>query len=503
MSTIRKQSLISSVIVYAGFALGFVNIYLFTREGGFTKAQYGLTSIFINVASVIYAVAAFGMPAYISKFFPYYRAHLKPKENDQATWAMLIPLLGFTIALSLGILLKGPIINRVFSNAPEFIQYYYWIWPFAFGYTLFMILECFAWLYGRSILSNFFRELLFRLFITLLVVLTAAGIIKSFDGFVYGYAFTYLLLALLLFFLFLKRGEMRFTFRPSVVTRRFARKIRTMALFQWSSGIIFNLSAAFSSIVIAAVLPNGLAMAGIFTLGQTLSSLIQAPQRAVVSASVGPLSTAWREKDLGRIQRIYHQSSINQLIFAAGFFALIWLNYRDGILSFNLQQGFIASAPVFFFMGLRLVIDMGTGVSSQIILTSSWWRFEFQSGIVLLVLSLALNFLLTRQFGIIGAAASELISYSVYNAVRFYFLWRRFGLQPFTVKSLYALLLAAVAYSAAYFPFAGKTGFLWIGLRSVVFGSVFVPGVLLLKLSPDIQPVWETIRKRLGMMAKD
>ncbi len=35
MSQIRKQSIISSVVVYIGFALGFFNIYLFTRSGGF------------------------------------------------------------------------------------------------------------------------------------------------------------------------------------------------------------------------------------------------------------------------------------------------------------------------------------------------------------------------------------------------------------------------------------------------------------------------------------
>ena len=76
MSTIRRQSIISSAIVYFGFALGFLNTYLFTREGGFSPAQYGLTGAFIAIANIMYSFANLGMQAYIYKFFPYYDDNL-------------------------------------------------------------------------------------------------------------------------------------------------------------------------------------------------------------------------------------------------------------------------------------------------------------------------------------------------------------------------------------------------------------------------------------------
>ena len=70
MSTIRKQSIISSLVVYIGFALGFLNMYLFTREGsGLTKEQYGLTNTFIAIANIMFAIASFGMPALHCKIF--------------------------------------------------------------------------------------------------------------------------------------------------------------------------------------------------------------------------------------------------------------------------------------------------------------------------------------------------------------------------------------------------------------------------------------------------
>jgi O-antigen/teichoic acid export membrane protein len=72
MSDIRRQSIISSFVVYFGFALGFLNTYLFAREGGFSPEQYGLTGIFVAIANVMFAFANLGMQAYIHKFYPYY-----------------------------------------------------------------------------------------------------------------------------------------------------------------------------------------------------------------------------------------------------------------------------------------------------------------------------------------------------------------------------------------------------------------------------------------------
>src|SRR3954465_4460013 len=109
MSTIRRQSIISSLVVYFGFVLGFLNTYLFTREGGFTKEQYGLTAVFIAIAQLMYAISNVGMASYLTKFFPYYKAHLPDKKNDQLTWALLLPCVGFILVVVIGLVFKDAI----------------------------------------------------------------------------------------------------------------------------------------------------------------------------------------------------------------------------------------------------------------------------------------------------------------------------------------------------------------------------------------------------------
>jgi O-antigen/teichoic acid export membrane protein len=497
MSTIRRQSIISSFIVYFGFALGFFNTYLFTREGGFTKEVYGLTGAFIAVANIMFAIAGLGMPSYLAKFFPYYTSHLPDKKNDQLTWALLVPCFGFLLVLLAGIVFKDVLVDKVFNNSPELLQYYYWIFPFGFGYTIFMVLEAYAWQQKKSVLTNFLKEVLFRFLVTVLIMLTTWQLIKSFDAFIILYSFTYLAIAVFLLFYFYKNKKLNFSFTFSSVSRRFYKKILALLSFVWTGGLVFTLASVFDIIVIAAILPNGMAALAPFLLAQNISSLIQAPQRAVISASMGPLSQAWKEKNYNKINTIYHRSSINQLIFASGMFCLIWLNFEDGIFTFNLQHDYLAAKWAFFFMGLTRVIDLGTGVNAQIIGTSTFWRFEFVSGLVLLALMLPLNWLLTQRIGILGPAISNLISFSVYNLIRYLFLWKKFGMQPFGYKTAFTLALAAVCYYFCFRLFNEYRGIQWIVIRSSIFSILFLGGMFLLKLSPDVQPVLATVKKRL------
>ena len=495
MSTIRRQSIISSGIVYMGFALGALNIYLFAK--GFEPAHFGLTTLFISIANVMFAIANLGTQAFIYKFYPYYKDNLAPEQNDMMTWALLISIIGFAGVVVVGIACKDLVIRKYEANSAELVKYYYWIFPFGLGLTLFSLLEAFSLHLNRSILTTFLREGMFRLFTTALILLSLTGLLTSFDTFIKIYSFNYLLLALVLGMILVRRRELFLPFAVSRVTRKFLRKILTLASFTWGGNLMFTLSTFAALIVIAAVIPKGLESAAVYSVAAYAGSIIQAPQRTLVSASVGPLSRAWKDKDLGKINRIYHRSSINQLIFAVGIFVLIWINFTDGVLIFHLNPIYLRGLPIFLFIGLTRIVDMGTGLNSQIIGTSVRWRFELISGMILLALTLPLNYLLAKKMGAIGPAVADLVTFSIYNGMRWLFLYRVFRMQPFTTKTLYTLLLGAATWFICDRLFGHYQGFLWIVVRSLTFIILFAAGVLGFRLSEDVIPVWQTLKKRL------
>lgn len=495
MSQIRKQSIISTVFVYAGFFIGFLNTYLFTRDNSsFSTSEYALTNIFIAVGNIMFAFANLGMISTVYKFYPYYNENVAKKKNDLITWALVTSFIGFFFVLMAGIFFKDTVLRKFGGNSPEFVQYYFWVFPFGFSILLFSVLEVFTWNLRKSIFTNFLREVLFRLFTTVLILLLSFKIINSFDTFIKLYAFTYGVVAFVLCVYLIYKRQLHLTFEVSRVTKKFYKKIISFASLIYFGGLVYMVSQFIDTLVIMSVV--GTKAAGIFSLGSVVAGLVQAPQRGAIAASIPVLSKAWKDKDHSKILLIYQRSGINLLIASLGIFLMVWLNYTDAIQTFRLKHEYIESEWIFFFLGMARIVDLGTGVNSQIIGTSSFWRFEFLSGVVLLLLAVPLNYILVKRYGIIGAGYSNLIAFTVYNTIRIIFLERKFNMHPFSIKTLYAVLLALASYFACYYTLGQMHGLWGIVIKSAAFVVLYGGGVIYFNLSPDVLPVLANVKKR-------
>jgi O-antigen/teichoic acid export membrane protein len=499
MSSIRRQSIISSIVIYIGFGIGLLNIYLFTKQGIFLDPQFGLYNAFIAIATMMMAFANLAMPSYIYKFYPYYNDHLPVKKNDQATIALLTGTIGFVLVLVAGIVFKEFVVKKYGTNAPEIVAYYNWIFPLGFGLMIYTILEAYAWQLHKSVFTSFLKEVLWRLFTTVLIVLFATGVIDNFDLFIKLFSLSYPFIAAVLLVYLLVTKKIHFTFKLSKVTRRLSKSILRLCSFVYTGSLIFTISFVFDSLVISSVLDDALTKLAVYSVAQNISSMIQVPQRGIIAASIAHLSKAWKDKNKELIQRIYQRSSINQLIFACGLFSLIILSFTDAVTTFQLKGTYLDAYYVVILLGLAKVVDMGTGVNAQVIATSTYWRFEMISGVLLLVIMMPLSYFMTKEYDIVGAGLANLVSITIYNAIRITFLWKKFRFFPFTIQSLYTVLLAGACYAICHFAFINIQGLAGMFLRSIVFILLYAAGVIYMKLSPDIQPVILTIKRRLGI----
>jgi O-antigen/teichoic acid export membrane protein len=499
MSNIRRQSIISSVVIYIGFAIGLLNIYLFTKKGLFTDPQFGLYNAFIAIATTMMAFANLAMPSYIYKFFPYYKDHLSPKKNDMITWALVVSSIGYSLVVVAGIIFKDFVVRKYIEHSPEIVIYYNWIFVLGYGLMIYTVLEAFSWNFHKSVFTNFLREVQWRLFTTIIILLFLSGVIRDYDLFIKLFSFTYPGIAIILFLYLVFTKKIHFTFKVSKVTRRLFKSVWRFCSFLYIATLIFNISLVFDSLVIGAVLTDALAKLAVYSLAQNIANVIQAPQRGIISASVAHLSKAWKDKQVGTIQKIYLRSSINQLVFSCGLYVLLVINFVDAVNTFHLKESYLNGFYVFLLLGATKIVDMGTGVNSQIIATSTFWRFEVISGIILLVIMLPLNYAFTKEYDIVGTAMAGLISMTVYNLIRIIFLWKKFNLFPFSLQSLYTLLLAGFCFGLCYLLFQNIHGLQGLFLRSIVFCLLYGTGAVYFKLSPDIIPVWNSIKKRIGL----
>ncbi len=496
MGQIRRQTILSSIVIYIGFVIGFINTYLYVKNGTFTTVQYGLTRLFNDIGITFFSFASLGVTSYIYKFQPFYKQNLSRKENDQAAFSVIIVFIGFILVVIGSIVFKPLFIQKFIERSPLLITYYYWILPFTFGILFFSVFEAFAWFEGKSIFTNFLKETGIRFFQTVIILAFVIGWI-SFDTFIKVFSLSFIVIAAVLIFYLIYTNKIRFNFRISRVTRKFYKKIVWLMMLIYGSFIVNTIAQYIDSIIIASVSLKGLSDVGVYTLATFIATTIQVPQRSIVSAVVPVLSTSWKTKNFKEISRIYTRTSINLLLLALLIFFIIWLNVDDMFAVLDINRNYEAGKMVVLILGISKIIDAGTGVNSQIIGTSNFWRFEVLTGVLLLAISIPLNYVLVKAYGINGSALSNLIAYLVYNFVRLFFIWKKFKMQPFSSKTIIALISSVIIYLLCYYLFKNLNNWLGIIVRSGVFSIAFVLSVIYFRLTPDAPQLWEIAIKRL------
>jgi O-antigen/teichoic acid export membrane protein len=494
MAGIRKQTIQSSIIVYFGFLVGVINTYFYTRNGSFTPQEYGVTRIFIDFAQNFFAFASLGTIPVLYKFYPYYKDNLPDKKNDLLTLVLITSFIGFILVSVASIVFQPFVVKKFGEHSALFLQFYYWIFPFSLGYLLFAVFESFSWSIQKSVVSNSLKETVLRLITSVFIFLFLFKVI-SFNQFMHLFSLLYLIIAILLAIYLYNTGHLKFTFSISRVTKKFYKKMLGLQFFVFGGIGLNAVAVTISGLLIAS--KQGLGDAGVFSIASYVASFIEVPQRSITSISTGVLSRAWKDKNFAQINHVYHRSSINMLLLSLFIFGNVWLNVAQGISVLHVQNAYLAGISVVFILGIAKIIDAGTGVNSVIIITSTRWKFEFWSGIILLSLRIPLAYIFIQKYGILGPAYAELISQVVYNFIRYEFLRRRFKMQPFNLETLYTVILGVAAIAITYFLFYHVGGWIGIIIRSALFSSILIAGMFLLKLTPDAMQLVDVVKNRI------
>ncbi|HEY2727830.1 MAG TPA: polysaccharide biosynthesis C-terminal domain-containing protein, partial [Parafilimonas sp.] len=442
MPGIRKQTIQSSIIVYFGFLVGALNMYFYSKHGSFTTDQFGLTRLFFDFAQNIFAFASLGTIPVLYKFYPYFKDNLPDKKNDLLTWVLIASVIGFILITLIGIAFEPYVVRKFSERSALFLDFYYLIFPFSLGYLFFSVLEGYSWAIQKSVVSNALKETVLRIITTVFILLYYFKLV-SFTQFMYLFSALYLIIAMLIAIYLWRIHQFNITFTVSRVTKKFFKKMLGLQFFVFGGICLNAVAITISGILIASKM--GLTATAVYSLAAYVANLIEIPQRSITSISTGVLSRAWKDKNYAEINRVYHRSSINMLLLALFIFGNVWLNVGQGISILHIQNEYSAGLGVVFILGIAKIIDAGTGVNSVIIATSTLWKFEFYTGVVLLSLRIPLAYILIQRYGIIGPAYAELISQIVYNFIRYEFLRRKFKMQPFNAETVYAILIGIAA----------------------------------------------------------
>ncbi|MFN5937366.1 MAG: hypothetical protein ACK43L_04905, partial [Sphingobacteriales bacterium] len=236
MGIVRKQSILSSIFTYIGFAIGAVNI-LFLFPKYFTPEEVGLTRILLDVALLFSTICSLGAVPLILKFYPFYKRYVPNNQIDLPVFSFGLGLLGILAFILLLPELKPWIIRKFGSRSPLFVDYFDLLYPFTITLTLFSILEAFAWSIKKTVLSNLLKEFSFRLLTTVLILLFILNVL-NYSSFITAFAWIYSIPVLFFIYSLNKEKALPLNFNQSSITRRLYSKMLSFAGFLFSASIL-------------------------------------------------------------------------------------------------------------------------------------------------------------------------------------------------------------------------------------------------------------------------
>lgn len=494
MNLLQKQGFFNSLILYAGVALGFFNlIILFQRI--LTTEEIGFF-ILMGTISLLYAqLAGLGIGNIILKYFPYYRSDDK-KHGGFASFVTVWSLIGFAIFTVLFVVFKDFIISyyKNKDGAPLLIRYFYYLIPLSFFTLVFSVLENLALTVFKNVLSSFLREVGLRLFTTAGVLLIA---IKLVDYHVFLMIYiTANLVAVLVLLAYISKGR---HFKFSTVGAQLLSERKTFlsyGIFTVLSGSSFVMIQNLDTLMLSMLTKESFSYVGIYGTFFAIAVVISLPAKALSRTSLQIIAQSWVTNDLAKIGKIYYKTSVVQMLIGCLLFIGLVIN-RSFIIMLLHKPEYANYFNVFIIVGVAFLVDMTGGLNGYIMNVSKYYKLTtvfIVSGVVFCVLS---NLVLIPLLGMMGAALSYLITMFVLNFAYWLFVKIKFNLQPLAMAHVYILLIFTVCLLIGLYLPSLKNVFADMIYRSVIVGVVYVFLAYILKISEDINIVFDRILKKV------
>ncbi len=489
MGIIQRQTIKSTVYIYAGVLVGFVTTALiFPRV--LTSSQIGLITLIASWSAIFAQGATLGFGGATVKFFPLFR----DKEKNHHGFLFLLLLVtsvGFILFIGLYYLLKSWIIST-HADSPLFQHKAYLIVPFTFFMLLFIVMDIYNRVLYNATAGTLLKELFLRLFILLGIALLFFQFL-NFDQFVNWYVGAQGAVALLLLFFLVWRKEFNLLPDFSQLDRSMITGMASLSLFSFLTGFSSLAIIRIDSIMIGSYLSEG--DVGIYTLNLYFGTLVLLPSRALRNIAPTLIADAFNSRSMSTIRSIYEKSTITQL--AVGLFLMLGLWVNTETIYTILPAEYKAGMYVILFIGFSNVVRMAGGLSDAIVGYSDYYKMNTVFNAVWLLLIVLTNLIFIPAMGITGAALASFLSVLAITLVRFWYVFRKFGMQPYQLRHAFLVFLALVTYFLiSLLPIFS---FFWIDL--LVRGSLVVvlygSAVYFFNISSEINGLVDSLWQRL------
>lgn len=435
MGVIIRQSLKATISSYIGVLIGFVNvIFLFPKF--LNPETIGLIETIKAIVMLISPFALFGIPASITKFFPFY---LKDGKDDGFYFSLGMIMLGSLFIFSFLFLLFGGNLLEFLGYKAQLMKVFSWlILPAIFSWTVLNYSSIVSHSVLRINVARILDSIFMRL-ISLAIVLLYGYSFITLNVLVISLSLVFFFPGIILLIYLLKSGVIKVKILPELFKTKNLKEV-----FKYGGYVVLSMISGLVvqkiDIVMLGIKEN-LNIVGIYSIAFYIGTVIEIPMRNISDISFPVLSKSFKENDYQQIDRIYKETSINQLVIGGGIFIIIWATIDNVFQVMPNGEVFKLGKYVVFFIGMAKVVDMLMGANKELIQASEFYKLNLYVNITLSVLTVLFNLILIPYYSINGAAVASLLAIIITNIIAFIIVKKNLKMQPFTYKTLITLII--------------------------------------------------------------
>lgn len=494
MGIVFRQSVKASIVTFTGAVLGLVITYVSARI--FSQTEFGFYRDFIAKSLLFSYVMLLGVSETVRIYTQKYAAS-DPRRKTLLCLALVVPFISVCIISVFYHVFRSDIVSIYKAGDQPYIRMvYYWLPVFTLIWTYICVFEGYLLSQYKVAVSAFLKDVVQRMFLLILIVLFFYGLI-SFYVFIISLIVTHLFTMLLMLYVSSRTEGFGFNRRWNSFKKK---EYRELIHFSWYH-MLLMVALVYMLTIDITLLPilseGGLASTSIYFIATVIISVMIIPHKAMTNATFPVLNEAFIQKDMAKVKDLFIRSGQNIFLVAVAMTLLISTNL-DNVLSL-LSAEYAQVKPLVLILMVGRLIDMGTGLNSELISISRYYKFNFRLSLFLLVFTVAILFLLIPLYGMYGAAWSITISFAIYNLAKMLFLYKKLRIQPVS-KSYVSILLAGTITWVLVFllPFIYNPVIDAI-VRCIAISIIYIPLLLFFKASPDLNMYLKDVvsKKRL------
>jgi O-antigen/teichoic acid export membrane protein len=490
MGIVFRQSVKTTIITFAGALLGALTVYASTKL--MSQQAFGYSRNLLSQAVLASNFILFGVHNMLYVYVYKYDMH-DERRKVLFTISAIVPII-ITLLFSIVYFALRDVITGLYQavDMEYVLQYYTWLPIYVLLWSVMTLLEQYLNSQMKVAISTFTKEILLRCINIILVLLMGFGYI-SFHSFMLLSILVHIVPILLLLRIAMKTEGAGFSANWQLFSKSEYKEIASFAAFHLLINAAISLLINVDTQMLGILDKEGMATVAVYSVCILIISIFQIPYRSLAAAATPMVTKAYNQNDHKQVKDLFNRSSLNIQIVAAAMALLILGTMQNIISVFDSKYAGIGIVVPVLMIG-RL-FDMLTGINSEMLSMSQYYKLNFYITVLLVSVIIILNYFLIPQYGLVGAAWANTIGFFLFNLIKLFYLHRKMGLMPLSKNTWLILCCTLPPAALCYLLPSANNVFADVAIRSLGITILFAGMLLWLQPSPDIKNYLRAVKE--------